>query len=78
MRVHRKVWIWWGKWWAIQFMAVWNEFSLGVRVNWGQPIIDIYIGPLTLAFGPMAHITHPLFAESNSCRGFFVTDKPVL
>lgn len=77
MRVHRKVWIWWGRGWAVQFMAVWDEVSLGVRINWGQPVIDLYIGPVTIAFGAKPQITNPIFAECNSCRGFFVTDKPV-
>lgn len=78
MRVHRKVWIWWGKFWAVQFMRIWDEYSLGIRLNVSQPVLDIYLGPLTIAVGRMPAMTHPLFSGCQSCRGFFISDKPVL
>lgn len=78
MRVHRKVWLWWGKYWAVQLMKVFDEFSLGIRINFRQPVVDLYIGPLTIAVGWMPSMTHPLFAGCQSCRGFIITDRPVL
>lgn len=79
MRAHpfRRVWVWWGRGWAVQVIAD-LELSLGVRLNWRAPVLDLYLGPLTLAFGRHPEITHPDEARRFSCRGFFVGDRPVL
>ena len=69
MRIHRKVWLWWGCWWAVQFPAMIKEASLGVRINFKRPLLDIYCGPLTVAFGKHAVYTDPRTRTWDSCRG---------
>lgn len=76
MRVHRKVWLWWGKWWALQFANQWEEFPVGLRPHWRRPMLDIYFGPLTLALGRHAVYTDPRTREWDSCRGMLMGDDP--
>lgn len=76
MRVHRKVWLWWGRWWAVQFTRQWDEYSCGVRLNVRRPLLDFYLGPLTLAFGRHAVYTDPRTRTWDSCRGMLFLDDP--
>jgi hypothetical protein len=52
------------------------EIALGIAFHWRRPMLDIYLGPLTLAFGRM-----PVLTESNQrlqgrCRGFIIVGTP--
>lgn len=76
MRLHKKVWLWWGKWWAVQFTAMSDEWSAGVRVNVRRPLLDLYFGPLTIAFGRHAVYTDPRTRTWDSCRGMLFQDDP--
>jgi len=78
VRLHPKVWLWWGRWWAAQYLDTRDEVSIGIRLNWRRPLLDLYVGPLTVALGRRPEMTNPNEAQSNSCRGFRIADKPVL
>ena len=76
MRTHRKIWLWWGSWWAVQLYV--NRYvSIGVHVDWGKPLLDVYLGWLTIALGDDPVHTPPADAQRRSCRGFLI-DRPVL
>jgi hypothetical protein len=75
-RIHRKVWLWWGRWWAVQLVRQWDEWSLGVRLNLRRPMLDCYAGPLTIAFGRHAVYTDPRTRTWESCRGMLFPDDP--
>ena len=77
MRLHRKVWLWWGRWWAVQLTLMADEWSAGVRLNVPRPMLDIYLGPLTIAFGRHAVYTDPRTREWDSCRGLLFEGDPV-
>lgn len=74
--IHKKVYLAWSKWIAFQFARQWDEMSLGVRVNWRRPLIDIYCGPMTLAIGRHAVYTDPRTRTWDGCRGFIMPDNP--
>lgn len=77
MRVHRKVWLWWGKWWAVQVQLP-VTLSLGVRLEFSRPMLDFYVASLTLSIGRHPAITDESVRHSDSCRGFLFTDDEVL
>ena len=77
MCVHPKVWIWWGSWWAVQLIWM-PEVSLGLRLRVHRPLLDIYLGPLTIALGHLPHCTEFWAQQAYSCRGFFVAEKALL
>jgi hypothetical protein len=76
MRLHRKVWLWWGRWWAVQFdrSGLSHEFPVGLRPDWGRPMVDFYVGPFTIAFGRHAVYTDPRTRHWDSCRGMLFPD----
>jgi hypothetical protein len=78
MRLHRKVWLWWGRWWAVQYLDTRDEVSLGFRFNWRHWLLDFYFGPLTIAFGKHPEITDLSEAQRRCCRGFLIGDRKVL
>jgi hypothetical protein len=75
MRLHRKVFLWWGPWWAVQFVKGF-EISLGVAFHWKRPMLDIYLGPLTIAIGRNAVLTNMHERLSGRCRGFIIQGSP--
>lgn len=80
MRFHRpfrRVWICWGRGWAVQF---WPEpyFSLGFHVDPRRPILDLHFGWLIVAVGRSAHITELRDRHRHTCRGFLFADDPNL
>ena len=75
MRIHRKVWIWWGQYWAVQIYLNWY-FSLGVHVDLRRPYADFHIGMLIVSVGDNPAITNHADTHRGSCRGFFA--EPVL
>lgn len=75
-RVHGIVYLWWGRGWAVQFVRRWQEIALGVRFTPERLCLDIYLGPLTLAFGREPIRTDITFAQRSVCRGFIVSGTP--
>lgn len=70
-RMHSKIRIWWGRYWAIQYVA--NEWlSLGIHINQNRPLIDLFIGPITIAIGNHPIYTDPMYKHRHSCRGFII------
>ena len=72
--MHRRVWLWWGPWWAVQFTAMGDEWSAGVRLNVRRPLLDLYAGPLTVSVGRHAVYTDPRTRTWDSCRGMLFPD----
>lgn len=52
MRVHRKVWLWWGRWWALQFYRA-PCASFGAHVDPRHPLLDIHLTPQALIVLPL-------------------------
>jgi hypothetical protein len=76
MRLHKKIHLWWGTWWAVQLVLVADEMSAGVRINIRRPLLDVYLGPLTIAIGRHAVYTDPRTRTWDSCRGMLFPDDP--
>ena len=77
LRLHRKVFIWYGRWWAIQFVRMWDEFGFGIRPIFRRKLLDIYLGPITIAFGKHPVLTDPRTRQRDCCRGFVFEDDEV-
>lgn len=77
LRLHRKVFLWWGRFWAVQLIAM-PEFALGLRVQPRRPLLDLYLGPLTIALGRDPVRTDQAARQADSCRGFLVQGEEVL
>jgi len=76
MRLHRKVWLWGGSWWAVQLYL--NYYiSLGIHVDFRRPYVDVHIGWLILSFGREPYRSEQVDKHRHSCRGFGF-DAPVL
>lgn len=76
-RPHRKVMIWWGKRWAIQYLDLPNT-SIGFRIQWDRPLVDLYFNRVTFAVGELPYITDEVARQSDSCRGFFFSEEEIL
>jgi hypothetical protein len=74
-RLHRKVYLWWGRWWAVQVVTMF-EVALGVAFHWRRPMLDIYLGPLTIALGRNAVLTDQHDRLRGRCRGFIIAGGP--
>jgi hypothetical protein len=46
MRLHRKVWLWWGKGWAAQYYRA-PCASFGVHFDPRHPLLDLHMTPLS-------------------------------
>ena len=75
MRLHRKIWLWYGSWWAVQ-LYVNRYLSLGVHLDWQRPLLDLHLGWLIVALGRRPEITLEAESQRQSCRGFLI--RPVL
>ena len=76
MRMHRKVWIWYGAWWAVQLYV--NRYvSLGFHFDWRRHLLDLHLLWFIVAFGDHPVQTPIEDAQRRSCRGFLI-GKPVL
>lgn len=64
----------WGKWWAAQ-LYLWPQLSLGLRVEPSRPMVDLYLGPLTLSLGRHPVLTDERTRRADSCRGFLFSDE---
>ena len=76
MRVHRKVWLWHGRGWAVQLYLA-PYLSLGVHLDLARPLLDLHLGWFIVALGVRPEITNAVDRERASCRGFRF-DEPVL
>lgn len=72
-RLHKKVWIGWVRWIAFQYIHQF-EFSLGLRIEPRRPLIDLFLGPLTIAIGYHPILTDPRMNQFHSGRGFVNAD----
>lgn len=76
-RLHPKIWLAWGRWWAFQIqMPV--TLALGVRVELARPMLDVYVGPGTLALGRHPLLTSEFVRHADSCRGFVFSEEEIL
>lgn len=71
LRPHKKVLLAWNSWVAVQLVLM-VELSFGIALHWRRPMLDIYLGPLTLAFGRMAAVTDAHDKLRSRCRGFLI------
>ncbi len=71
--MHKKVWLWWGRWWAAQLIWL-PELSLGIRVEPRRPLVDLFLGPLTLALGDHPVLSDPRTQHRHMGRGFLYWD----
>lgn len=75
VRPHRKVILVWGRWYAVQLVTM-CELSLGVALHWRRPMLDVYLGPLTVAIGRSAVLTEQHDRLRGRCRGFIIAGTP--
>lgn len=71
--IHKKVWIAWNNWLAIQYVGQF-EFSLGLRIEPKRPLLDVFLGPVTLSIGYHPVLTDPRMNQYHSGRGFICSD----
>jgi hypothetical protein len=45
MRMHRKVWVWWGRGWAAQYYRA-ACASFGVHLDYRRGLVDVHATPL--------------------------------
>lgn len=77
MRLHRKVWLWYGPWWAFQIQRG-QYVSAGIHVDWGKPYVDVHFGWGILSVGKNPVMGHWQDRTRGSCRGMLRPDVPVL
>lgn len=75
-RAHRKVWLLWGNWWAIQ-LYVGRYFSLGIHLDFRKPYFDLHFGWFTFSVGNDPIHTPQAEWKQQRCRGFITQDEPV-
>ena len=76
MRTHRKVWVWWGRYWAVQLIWLPWEFGLGIWMEPRRPLLDIHLLWFTIAIGERPALTAEWQNSIHSGRGFFTGDYP--
>jgi hypothetical protein len=68
MRLHRKVWLWYGRWWAVQLYL--NSYvSLGLHVDFRKPYLDIHALWFIVSVGNNPVFGWPEDQQRGSCRG---------
>ncbi len=77
MRLNRKVWVWWGRYWAVQVQLP-TTLALGVRIEPSRPMLDLYLFSLTVSLGHHPILTDESVRHADSCRGFLFSDSEVL
>lgn len=77
LRYHKKVWLWWGKWWAIQLYRA-PYISLGVHIDLRRPLVDLHIGWLIVSFGRDPVRTAKADYRRSTNRGFLQYNEPIL
>ena len=74
-RMHRKVLLIWNSWIAIQVVFAF-ELAVGFAFHWARPMLDIYLGPLTIAIGRTPVLTDMHEKLRGRCRGFIIQGTP--
>ena len=77
MRLHRKVWIWYGRYWAVQLVWLPWEFGLGVWMEPRRPLVDFHLLWFTVSFGERPVLTDEWQNRTHSGRGFLSGDYPL-
>jgi len=77
VRIHRKVWLWWGRWWAVQIYAA-PYVSVGLHVDLAMPYLDVHFLWVIASVGNNPVITNERDRHKGSCRGFLFRDSPLL
>jgi len=77
MRTHRKTWIWFGRWWAIQLHLA-PCLSFGVHLDLRRSYVDLYVACFSFTVGDNPVLTDAAEWKLNRCRGFITQDRPVL
>lgn len=75
--MHRKVWLWWGRYWAAQVYLA-RYVSIGVHVDFAMPYLDLHFLWVIASVGRNPVITNERDRLRGSCRGFLFRDDPVL
>ena len=76
MRLHRKVWLWYGRWWALQLQ--WGRyFSLGVHLDFYKPYLDLHFAWFIVSVGKNPVMGHLRDQQRGSCRGM-MAQTPIL
>ena len=71
VRLHKKVFLFWTKFLAIQLYI--NPYiSLGIHIDFARPVIDIHFLWLIIAVGKTPQWTKPKDRFRLSCRGFLI------
>lgn len=76
MRLHGKVWLWFGRWWAAQ-LQLGDYFSLGVHLDWRRPYLDLHFAWFIVSIGDNPVMTHYRDKYRGSSRGMR-TKTPIL
>lgn len=77
MRLHQKVWLWWGPWWAVQLYRG-AYVSLGLHLDFRRPYVDLHLGWIIVSIGRNPVVTNERDRLRGSCRGFLFPKDPVL
>lgn len=77
MIAHRKVMLWWGRWWAVQLYLDWY-ISVGLHIDFRRRYLDIHFLLLIFSVGDNPVITNERDRLKGSCRGFLFRDSPLL
>lgn len=76
-RLHKKVWLAWGKYWAVQVYRG-PYFSLGLHIDFRKPYMDVHFWWVIASVGREPVMTAERDRHRTSCRGFLFKDDPVL
>lgn len=74
-RIHRKVFLVYNRWFALQLVTM-PEIALGFAFHWCGPMLDLYLGPLTIGIGRNAVLTDQHERLRGRCRGFLIGTYP--
>lgn len=77
MRIHRKVWLWHGRWWAVQLQ--WGRyFSIGAHLDLAKPYLDLHFAWFIISIGNNPVMGHWQDRLRGSCRGMLRPETPIL
>lgn len=77
LRLNKRTYLAWGRWWAVQ-LVIGEVGGFGIRPVLTRPLLDLYLGPLTVSVGNNPIWTdRATYGHRVSCRGFLVLDEPV-
>jgi len=77
MRLHRKVWLWHGRWWAVQLQRG-GYFSIGIHLDWDKPYLDLHLWQFIMSIGNNPVMGHWQDRTRGSCRGMLRPEQPEL